>query len=313
MKNKKRAFRIIASLSLVAANLHLQACDWVDPLGDWNGAGIPKGIPSSDAPGPDTGTCSDASGDTASSVDTESAMTCPLGEREACTIEGAKGDCALGIRSCGHSGKWSECEPRFEAATERCGARDDDAYGAASGDENCDGQVDEAEALGCIAYMLDQDGDGWGAIGPSYSEDPEQATHGCFCELPEALAHFKVANDQANRDCGDCEQGGELVHPDVLSYNTKPSACLEAIGTWKGGTFDYNCDGEYAYEFAREGKTTGCGGSACSYLGEGPWLNGRPECGETDGHINCVTQSPEPGKSVCVARNFTHWITQGCR
>ena len=29
-------------------------------------------------------------------------------------------------------------------------------------DENCDGQVDEADAAGCINYFLDTDGDGEG-------------------------------------------------------------------------------------------------------------------------------------------------------
>lgn len=315
MKNKSRPVHALACLALLATGFSLQACDYVDALGDWGGAQLPGNLSSQAEPDSETGTCTQAPGETTSSVDTESSMTCPLGEQEACVVEGALGDCALGIRSCGHSGKWSACEPRFEAAPERCGARQEDAHGAASGDENCDGQVDEVDAQGCNVYMQDQDGDGWGAIGPSYAQDPENATHGCFCELPEALSHFKRAEGQENRDCGDCEEGGEFVHPEVFSYKQEPSACLEAQGNWAGGIYDYNCDGEVEYEYSKQGTTTGCGteGGGCSYLGEGPWFTGRPECGESDGQINCVTQSPTPGKSVCTARQFSHRITQGCR
>jgi len=59
-------------------------------------------------------------------------------------------------------------------------------------DNDCDGEVDEGEALGCSAFFFDADGDGFGGLaGP------------CSCQAPPGA----VANDL------DCNDANSLVHP----------------------------------------------------------------------------------------------------
>lgn len=168
----------------------------------------------------------------------------------ACKIEGGQGDCGLGSTRC-VDGRLSGCLPRFPKTAEFCGPARSDGLGQATGDEDCDGNVDDAdgplEPLNCTFFILDLDQDGWGARGQSFIEAGKQATYGCFCGYPgrEEVGdrNFVQAKDRSrvNSDCGDC-YGGEEVFPGQTKYFETASACLEGIG-WDGGAFDYNCDG----------------------------------------------------------------------
>jgi len=70
-------------------------------------------------------------------------------------------------------------------ASERCGGVDED----------CDGDIDEADAEGCRAYGIDGDGDGHG--------DPETVL--CLCAATDT--HTSDVND-------DCDDTNNAIHPD---------------------------------------------------------------------------------------------------
>lgn len=220
---------------------------------------------------------------------------CVDGEQELCTLN-QKGDCNLGIRTCGH-GAWGECIPRFpKMENESCHAPRTDAHGSAVGDEDCDGEVDNTlrngkDPIGCKVYMVDEDKDGWGAFGFDYNMNLDTYTYGCFCvghvPNPSMVQDTKF---QANRDCGDCAEGGDVVIPDSKDTHTKPSACLKEVG-WSGGEFDYNCDGTEQLARPTLGKCVEKAG-VCSEV-HGSWLGSVPACGQ-EGRLSdrCVSSTP---------------------
>lgn len=188
-------------------------------------------------------------------VDTQPGVLCQVPEK--------LGDCALGVKRC-RLGRLTACEPRFRQLQENCTSQAADEFGPASGDEDCDGQVNELDGegpLNCQVYMLDEDEDRWGAMGPSYREDPVNATYGCFCALPSNLSHFILAKGKENRDCGDCKLTGHFVNPAWTQFQESPSECLKEI-SWGGGAFDYNCDGQQEKQF------TGIDNRECDYSEE---------------------------------------------
>ena len=78
-------------------------------------------------------------------------------------------------------------------------------------DNDCDGQVDEKDAGGCIVYYQDNDGDGYGL-----SSKGE-----CLCKATGVLK-AKVA--------GDCNDGDGAVHPGALEVcDTKDNNCNDAV------------------------------------------------------------------------------------
>lgn len=95
---------------------------------------------------------------------------CIDGRSQPCDVVGARGDCRLGKKIC-QNGRWSSCQPRFQRMAEKCGPRfaNDHGFPKPTGDEDCDGQIDEADAgngfqpEGSRQYMRDLDGDGYGA------------------------------------------------------------------------------------------------------------------------------------------------------
>ena len=62
------------------------------------------------------------------------------------------------------------------------------------GDENCDGLVDEEDALGCMTFYEDLDGDDWG----------NESVFACLC-VPES--------DLSAEEPGDCDEDAPEVHP----------------------------------------------------------------------------------------------------
>lgn len=234
---------------------------------------------------------------------------CLDGQAIQCTLGEDRGDCSLGERRCS-GGVYGACVALFEREPERCGRREPDAFGRATGDEDCDGQIDELigdePPLGCKIYLEDKDEDTWGAVGPSYQEDQKIATWGCFCSPPTgAFAHFVPAwkRDRENTDCGECQVGGEFVHPGIFAVSEEPSACLMSIG-WKGGPFDYNCDGkqEPFHQGIRQGQCQGDPESSrgCSWADDsiGFWLGHEPNCGAFGLAPECLPKG-EPGKRIC--------------
>lgn len=252
--------------------------------------------------------------------------TCVEGEvKELCVLPKQQGDCSLGVIRC-VDGRWSPCRARFRKLPERCGRQPTDGLGEATGDEDCDGAVDEFEpnnpAINCVTYMLDKDGDGYGAIGPSYDEDPVKATYGCFCpdQFGKVPLKFGVpAKGKQNLDCGDCSgKEGELVHPGVKDYFTTQSECLSELG-WKGGAFDYNCSEE---EEPQHLGIHGCDfdkTANCVFSGSGFWAvdttDEIPACGKRGSQNSCQSwpQTLEGHEDFCYLRQWFHPVLQACR
>lgn len=200
---------------------------------------------------------------------------------ELCDIPGGIGDCRLGIRSC-RDGKWSYCEPRFPQTQESCNSRYDQ-HGQATGDEDCDGSINEHNdgypPLGCLDYMQDLDKDGYGAEGVPTK---------CFCEGNIQTGYVR-ATSKAGTDCGDCDRaysGGWSTHPDRQYGSDQPSECARYLGKL---LFDYNCDGREVSIKKGGNEVVRCVGdneSACRNIG-GRWLDSVPACGESQKTGDC--------------------------
>lgn len=225
---------------------------------------------------------------------------------------GLKGDCSLGQRRC-VAGRWDSCTPRFpQLQREDCAAPRSDEHGEAIGDENCDGEVNNTplnglDPQGCQVYMLDEDGDGYGALGANYSSGAADFTYGCFC--PGKVPNPKLVASSSgnfNRDCGDCEDDGAFVNPGRQEYRQEPSACLARL-KWKGGAFDYNCSEKAELEFDGVGGCTEHSGR-CEELA-GRWNKSVPECGQQGRPAGqCGADTPP-----CFQIPSLEIRTQGCR
>lgn len=258
---------------------------------------------------------------------TDPACACIDGQDwRSCVIPEGKGDCGLGVQAC-VNGAFQACAPRFEASRESCLDPRMDIHGPATGDEDCDGLVDETngteDPLHCRLYIMDRDGDGWGAIGISAREYEQriekgevieqEATFGCFCRLPIEYEKMERAKDasRVNKDCGDCwvwvdediQFDAPLVNPGQTKFFEKPSECLQELG-WKGGAFDYNCSGaeEPRYVGQHQGDClTGPAGNC--YWEEntsGHWIEAiTPPCGAIEGIPQCADHNPVEMPNGC--------------
>lgn len=243
-----------------------------------------------------------------------------------CTIPGRAGDCSLGAQFC-VNGVLSECRPRFQADAESCGPPRSDALGTATGDEDCDGRIDETDSasrpIGCHYYMIDRDRDGWGALGAEHL-NRRDASFGCFCDLPERLAKLGFVRapgfEFVNKDCADDSEGGESVHPKQLEFYRKPSGTLERVSPkWIGGAFDYNCDGRAERE--HEGtKRLDCVFNpdllVCEWSSNNRFWEAQetPACGSTVQIPTCRRKSTAEGEPTCwVDRETTEDIVVRCR
>lgn len=229
---------------------------------------------------------------------------CIQGQKQACTTSGL-GDCSLGAQSC-NNGRWTACQPRFRRTREKCGRQSDgqeSKLGRATGDEDCDGRVDETdssspEPFGCRWAFEDKDRDGYGATGLNVAQAPDSGTFGCLCSgasLPRYWSWGPFV--KANEDCGDCLDGGAEVVPNSRRHSTSPSRCLQSLGYPQ--VYDYNCDDTEAPFFVGEFKCTPNPGSeTCS--SSGYWLNNPgPACGEEQPRWtkeDCVYMPSEDGK-----------------
>lgn len=210
---------------------------------------------------------------------------------EACKIFGQRGDCGLGSRTCS-AGRWGRCLSRFRASEEVCGIprdKDDAALGPRTGDEDCDGQVDESDRnnnfmpkdpqrQGAL-YMLDEDGDGYGAMSSRQSDILRRY---CNSRKNEVPADFVPAiPGRHNTDCGDCAGTGFNVNPGYTGPHMKdPNPCLQQVN-WRPnaqGAFDYNCSNAGTLEHRGSFRCV-LQGDSC--IGVGHWQDDEePRCGE---------------------------------
>lgn len=246
-----------------------------------------------------------------------------------CTIAGARGDCELGVKTCSN-GRWTACEPRFpKLERESCAVPRMDPFGLAFGDEDCDGQVDNANGLvrpaNCKIFILDSDNDGWGRMGSSFIEMKAKPTlrtvaYGCFCSKPDGYPELKESmHGRENRDC--CETNetyyqSNLVHPGQSNYFTEGSSCLRDIG-WKGGEFDYNCDNKEEKLFTKKltGTCVQLSNKQCAWeTREGTWQSDLiPACGAIGVVPTCHDHGPPDIPCRISDDRWSDSETQRCR
>jgi len=132
-----------------------------------------------------------------------------------------------------------DCTGQGIPQTETCDGKDND----------CDGEIDEEDSLGCSLYYADKDNDGWGA----------DNDFKCLCESDWVYDKFSG---------GDCYDDNYSAKPYNMSWYKQDRG---------DGSFDYNCDGSETLQFP---DLFYCNGQ-CNYSTPG-WYLFPPMCG-TDG------------------------------
>jgi hypothetical protein len=167
-------------------------------------------------------------------------------------------------------------------------------------DNNCNGQTNEKDAVGCKNFYMDEDGDTYGISGATQ----------CYCDA--GLSPYTGVNTT------DCYDKNRDAYPGQPNYFTVKRG---------DASFDYNCD--RAEERRLRGVTTGCKWEfepfTCETKAEG-WVSREPACGvsgtyvgDCDGSYDvlCIFLCAYSDPSLC-----THcWDceadesseTQGCR
>ena len=139
------------------------------------------------------------------------------------------------------------------AASEACNAADDD----------CDGDVDEMDALGCVVFYRDDDGDGYGQDGDTQ----------CLCT---AAAPYEATVPD------DCDDADATVHPAATE------ACGGADEDCDGETDEQDADGCTVYYRDDDADGYGLDGdSTCLCLAESPYhstYTGDCDDGDADIH-----------------------------
>ncbi len=150
-------------------------------------------------------------------------------------------------------------------------------------DNDCDGDIDESDAIDAPTWYRDLDSDGY--------IDLDSSTRSCL--QPDGYLDSTAE--------ADCQDEYDYVHPGVLDYYAAPYTTPAG-----GSSYDYNCDGneEPLYGVACQD------GSCVDFSAEGfAYMATAPECGNTGGAVadgNCFTgelgcsySSPTPLVQVC--------------
>lgn len=206
--------------------------------------------------------CDPASGCVYDPVDASTTITCGVGE------------CFREVQKC-TDGKLNECTPG-EKSQEVCDGLDND----------CDGATDEPDANGCLDFLIDSDGDGYGN---------EYSRFVCVCPLEDGGVPPGYADQP-----GDCCDNDANVNQDVTEWFETKSNC---------NNFDYNCDFEAEKRYQTVGKcelVTSGQEAGCSF--KAGWDSFVPECGESNTYIK---RCDLVGRRTC--KSTTETRVQPCR
>ncbi|MFT5681159.1 MAG: hypothetical protein ACI8RZ_002065 [Myxococcota bacterium] len=122
-------------------------------------------------------------------------------------------------------------------------------------DNNCNGQSNEEDALGCDDFFYDGDGDTYGISG----------SQECWCD--------EGSYPYTGLDVDDCYDASANAHPGQTSYFEVDRG---------DGSYDYNCDG--SEQELLTGVTTGCSWDfepfSCGIDATG-WISSEPNCGDS--------------------------------
>lgn len=251
---------------------------------------------------------------------------CNNGDLKSCEVPGKLGDCRLGALKC-QSGKWGfRCQQRFSPQREVCGRFEDpqeNKLGRRPGDEDCDGQVDESDASNqfspggpshlAIAYMRDEDGDGWGAMLPPGKPRSYVSRKYCRGREHDVPSGWVRANSNEMRDCGDCPGTGREVNPGYQGdYRETPNACLQEVG-WRHGAFDYDCSRTEERKFLQKHVCEEDVLSCESTRRAGWTTDDIPGCGESRGWLEADDCSFSDASNGCVDVLIGRRKTQSCK
>ncbi len=148
-------------------------------------------------------------------------------------------------------------------------------------DDNCDGNTDDENSVGCVKYYLDDDVDGFGVT--------SETDFHCICSGQPKIGKYTA------QSIGDCCDKDARVRP---GYST-PVKTISFCDTW-----DFNCDGIVKKEYPDSGI---CDMElvTCS-IAQWGFVNGWVECGETGSYlIDC-------SYNWGVCDKTTESRTQGC-
>ena len=146
-------------------------------------------------------------------------------------------------------------------------------------DNNCNGDENEQDAVGCERYYLDEDGDGFGVTG----------ARKCYCSPGKS--------PYTGLDNGDCYDQNPDANPLQSEWFTEDRG---------DGSFDYDCSGDD--ELRWQGISDGCDagflssfGLQCEPDGIG-WLDDQPDCGEGGWWLSgCSSDIPVLCIVICAA------------
>lgn len=227
-----------------------------------------------------------------------------------CKVPGKRGDCSLGVAKC-RNGRLGVCTSRFRPIKESCRDRpnDDHRLPAPVGDEDCDGLRNESDAgnsflpVGGVEYMKDEDGDGFGAMGPG------GIRRYCVDNDSGRPSYFVRATSNKNKDCGDCPgPSGRAVNPSVTDHSTVESTCLREE-KWRWGFFDYNCDKREVAKYTLVGT---CEEKNEECITVGTWWDEIPGCGVEATAVDCRFPIIPGVDKVCARSNWHISETQAC-
>jgi hypothetical protein len=163
-------------------------------------------------------------------------------------------------------------------------------------DHDCDGETTEIDAVGCMDYHYDYDGDGYGVIDDYL----------CMCSEGEVTNYTVPASEvsSSNYDCCD------------IDYMSKPGASYSTT-TNECGSYDQNCDGtaEKRWTYNADCESP-YGTSLCGVGASGWYYSSDPSCGSsgawlTDCDHNDAGTWWDPTDDYCLVD--TESKTQQCR
>lgn len=148
-------------------------------------------------------------------------------------------------------------------------------------DNDCDGETDEADSIGCDVYYADEDEDGFGS-----------GVQSCLCNSRGA---YTAAVS------GDCDDLDSNAHPGQPTSFAAPRT---------DGSYDYDCDGmdtpewDAIVECAPIDTFGQCGGSAGPSALEHGWTEEVPACGVEGAWADSCMSFDVSGEYVCLGNRY---------
>jgi len=145
-------------------------------------------------------------------------------------------------------------------------------------DHDCDGEDTEIDAIGCMDYHYDYDGDGYGLIDDYL----------CMCSEGE-IENYTVPASEVSSTTDDCCD---------IDWHSKPGASW-VTGTNACGSWDEDCDGDVEYRYNNTYEDCDVIGCEPEH-GSGGWNGSKPGCGVSASYVeDCNTAWMDGPCGIC--------------